>query len=108
MAPEAWYARMTLHRGLLVMRMTPSFRLLARAVPFALAVTACTHDATTSPVPVAKPTGASVATLHVQIVGLPDTLGAGDVAVFEVRVLDDSGHAVPGVVPTLTSSDPSI
>ena len=44
----------------------------------------------------------------VTLIGLPDTLAAGDIAVFGVRVQDTAGNAVPQPALTITSSDSAV
>ena len=44
----------------------------------------------------------------VTLIGLPDTLAAGDIAVFGVRVQDTAGNAVPQPAVTITSSDSAV
>lgn len=72
-------------------------RLLAVAA-FLLA-SACSAD---------SPTAGNPGGLHVSLEGVPDTLAAGDIAVFQVRVRDAQGNDLPDRGATLSSSDPTV
>lgn len=72
----------------------------AAALAAALAFAGCASDSATS----TQPAGP----ITVSVVGLPDTLAAGDVAVFQVRAQDAAGNDVPEPAATLNSSDPNV
>lgn len=81
------------------MQMSSMLRAAALIASITIA-TACASDSPSAPAP--------ERVQQVLLVGLPDRLGWGDVAAFEVQVKGDGGRDLPGRAVTLASSNPAV